>query len=89
MNVTRRDRLFAGVVAAVLLLLLLSTGTNKARRVPDDDRHRPLGQRLSAGSSRQVVERECPNCHSSLGTPLPRTHPPKEQCLICHQMKVT
>jgi hypothetical protein len=86
MTLTRRDWIFAGAVAILLGLLLLSNGTNRARGVPGDNRHHSLNQKLAAGISRQEVERECTVCHSSKVIPLPKAHPPKEQCLICHRM---
>jgi cytochrome c5 len=87
MNVTRRDWLFAAVVAVVLGVLLLNTGSEKARRVPVDDKHRPVREQLTAGTGREEVERECVACHNARSTSLPEKHPPKEQCLICHPMK--
>lgn len=77
MNISGRDWLFAGVVASVLGVLLLSNGTQKAPQVPDDDRDRPFQGHLAAGTGRMDVERECISCHSAQGTPLSLTHPPK------------
>ena len=84
---TKRDWLFAAVVAIVLGILLLTTGREKPKRVPADDRHRPLLERLAQGADREVVERECITCHNVGKSPLPGNHPPKEQCLLCHVPK--
>ena len=85
MKPTRRDLLAVAVIALLLGVLLLSGVMNKARPVPGDASHRPLLWRLAAGGVRAELERECTSCHSSGGgTPLSSTHPPKEQCLICH-----
>lgn len=84
MKMTRRDWLFAAVIAILLTILMLTTGRKKPRQVPADNRHRPLLERLAKGADREVVERECVTCHNSRGIPLPGNHPPKEQCLLCH-----
>jgi hypothetical protein len=86
-KVTKRDWLFAAAVAIVLGILLLNTGKEKARRVPADNRHRSLLDRLVKGADRKVVERECAVCHNARSIPLPGNHPPKEQCLLCHVRK--
>ena len=88
MKLTRRDWLFAAVIAVVFGVLLVSGGTKKSPPVPRDDRHRPMMQLLADGSGRELVERECLSCHSYRGAPLAAAHPPKEQCLICHPAKV-
>jgi mono/diheme cytochrome c family protein len=84
MKVTKRDWLFVAVVAVVLGVLLLNGGKEKPKRVPVDDRHRPLLERLAKGAGREEVERACAVCHNARGIPLPAHHPPKEQCLLCH-----
>jgi hypothetical protein len=87
MKVTKRDWLFVAVLAIVLGILLLNSGRGKARRVPADDRHRPLLERLTKGANREEVERACVTCHNPRGIALPANHPPKEQCLLCHVRK--
>jgi len=87
MNLTKKDWLFAAVFAIVLALLLLSSGRSRPKRVPADDRHRPLLERLAQGTDRKAVEPECIVCHNPRNTPLPGSHPPKEQCLLCHRHK--
>ncbi len=84
MKVTKRDWLFAAVVAIVLGILLLNNLKEKPKRVPADDRHRSLMERLAKGAPREGVERECAACHTARNLPLPAHHPPKEQCLLCH-----
>ena len=87
MKVTKKDWLFAAAIALVLGILLLNTGKEKAKRVPADDRHRPLLERLAKGADREEVERECAVCHNARSIALPVNHPPKEQCLLCHVRK--
>ena len=84
MKVTKRDWLFVAVIAVVLGILLLTTGKEKPRQVPADDRHRPLRERLAKGADREAVERGCAACNNPRVNPLPGNHPPKEQCLLCH-----
>jgi hypothetical protein len=87
MKIIKRDWLFVAVIALVLGILLMNTGTRKPKRVPGDDTHRPLLESLAKGADREAVELECAGCHNPLGTPLPANHPPKEQCLLCHVRK--
>ncbi len=41
---------------------------------------------MKKGQDRIGVERGCITCHNSQAIPLPKKHPPKEQCLICHKL---
>ena len=85
MALTKRDWLFAAILASVLGILLFSAaGRKKPRPVPVDDRHRTLLERLAKGADRQSVERACATCHGAGSMPFPAKHPPKEQCLLCH-----
>ncbi len=86
MKITRRDLLVIAVVAVVLVVLIMSTIVNKAKRVPADDKHRVYYEAMKKGRDRIEVERDCMTCHNSQAIPLPKKHPPKEQCLICHKL---
>ncbi len=85
MKLSGRDWAFVAIVVAVLLLLLTSTGREKAKDIPHDQKHRAILTRLASGGKRQDVEKVCVTCHNSGTIPLPRQHPPKEQCLLCHR----
>ena len=85
MKITKRDWLFAAMIAMVLGILLVSSGKKKPKRVPGDDIHRPLVESLAKGAKREAVELECADCHNARKIPLPAGHPPKEQCLLCHR----
>ncbi len=87
MQVTKRDWGFIVVVGAVLAALLASTGREKPKKVPLDDKHRPFLEAIVRGESRGEVEKGCAACHNARAMPLPQKHPPKEQCLICHRGK--
>ena len=86
MRATKRD--FFAIAAAVLLaavLVIASTGGEKAGVVPADDTHRPFNEAMKKGSDSIETEKACTICHNPQAHPLPKKHPPKEQCLICHK----
>ena len=84
MPLRKRDLGFIAVVGGLLLVLGLSTFRDKPKSTPDTDRHRPLRETLAKGEKREAVEKGCLSCHNVATRSLPPTHPPKEQCLICH-----
>jgi hypothetical protein len=86
MKVKKRDLLAIVAVVAVLVVLFMSTARHKGKRVPVDDKHRVFYEAIEKGSDRIEVERGCIPCHNSQAIPLPKKHPPKEQCLICHKL---
>ncbi len=86
MKVTQRDWLTIAVVVLVLLVLIISTTRDKAKRVPVDDKHRAFYEAMQKSGDRIEVEKGCITCHNSQTIPLPKKHPPKEQCLICHKL---
>jgi hypothetical protein len=86
MNISKRDWIFIAIIVAVLGALFASTGRNKTRHVPYDDKHRQFYESIHTGGSRQDAEKRCAACHSAATTPLPASHPPKEQCLVCHTL---
>jgi hypothetical protein len=87
MKVTRRDWTFLAVIVAVLGVLLVNTGKVKAKKVPYDDRHRQFHEAMRKGGDRMEAEKGCASpCHGSPSLPLPKDHPPKEQCLLCHKL---
>jgi len=84
---TKRDWGFIAIVGALLVTLVLNTGGGKARKVPSDEKHRSLLDAVAKGKSREAVEKLCASCHNIGAVPLPKKHPPKEQCLLCHAGK--
>ena len=69
--------LFAAAI--VLVLFFLSTSGKKAPFIPSDDLHRIIN-----------TETACTECHApGKRAPLKPSHPPKEQCLVCHKVKKT
>jgi len=61
--------------AIILLLLFLSTSGKKPPLIPLDRLHAEL-----------KTNEACLPCHApGMRAPLKDTHPPKEQCFICHK----
>jgi hypothetical protein len=87
MKITKRDLLvIAPVVVVLAVLIIASTGRRETKTVPADGKHRPFYEAMEQGADRVKVERDCITCHNPQANPLPRKHPPKEQCLICHRL---
>lgn len=86
MKVTKRDSFTIAAIAVVLVVLIMSTVHEKAKPVPFDDKHRAFYEAMKRGQERIEAERGCMTCHDSRAIPLPKKHPPKEQCLICHKL---
>lgn len=87
MKLTRRDGFFVLVVAALLGVLIVTGRTEKTKMLPRDKNHAPFYERMEKGGQRMEVERMCGACHNVNAVPLPRNHPPKEQCLLCHRLR--
>jgi hypothetical protein len=83
-KISGRDLLIIAAVAVLIGVLSLGTGKGKGKNVPFDDRHRPIYDSLKSGRTRAETELLCTTCHANSSLPLPKNHPPKEQCLICH-----
>lgn len=86
MRIATRDWIFVAVIVAVLCFLISGKGRLKAGSVPHDDRHSQFYEAMNKGGERLDVEKRCAACHGVQGIPLSRSHPPKEQCLICHKL---
>ena len=86
MRVTKRDLLAIAVIVVVIVVLIMSTTREKVKVVPFDDKHRVFYEVMKKGQDRIEVEKGCITCHNSQAIPLPKKHPPKEQCLICHKL---
>ena len=84
MRVAKKDWIFVAVIVVVLGALLVGKGKLKAGNVPSDDKHSQFYEALNKGVVRIEIEKRCVDCHGIRSIPLPKDHPPKEQCLICH-----
>ncbi len=87
MKIARRDILVVGSVILLLIaLIFVSTAQKKPEGVPFDNKHRPFYEAMQRGSHRIETEKGCTICHNPQAIPLPKKHPPKEQCLVCHKL---
>jgi cbb3-type cytochrome oxidase cytochrome c subunit len=86
MKMTKRDLLTIAAVAVVLVVLIMITTHEKAKRVPIDDKHLTFYEAMEKGRDKIEAEKGCITCHNPLAIALPKKHPPKEQCLICHKL---
>ncbi|HBG05247.1 MAG: cytochrome C [Geobacteraceae bacterium GWC2_58_44] len=83
-KISGRDYLLLAAVAVLIGVLSLGSGRGKGKNIPLDDRHRTVYDAIKEGRSRAESELICATCHSKSSIPLPKEHPPKEECLICH-----
>lgn len=86
MKVAKRHLLAMVAVAVVVIVLILSITSEKGRPVPFDDKHQAFYEAMKEGKDRIKAEKGCITCHNPQAIPLPKKHPPKEQCLICHKL---
>lgn len=84
MTINKKDLIFIVALGVILIFLLFRSGSEKARPLPTDAEHSQFIEQMAAGKSRIDVEKGCLDCHNRQARPLPKGHPPKEQCLICH-----
>lgn len=83
-RLSRRDALCFAAVAVLVGLLAVGAGRGKGKNVPSDDRHRMIYEAIKGRRDRADTELICITCHNKSSLPLPKDHPPKEQCLLCH-----
>lgn len=63
--------------AILVFLFFLSTGGKKPPLIPADTKHQSI-----------TTDAACIECHApGKMSPLKPSHPPKEQCLVCHKVK--
>jgi hypothetical protein len=86
MELHKRDYWTIAAIVPLLVVSVLGTGKGKGRAIPMDERHGASLAALKAGKNRSEVELVCTTCHSKSSLPLPAQHPPKEQCLSCHEL---
>jgi len=70
----KRDMVFLGIIATVVLLLVMGTTDRKTVPVPNDDMHRDATSRAA-----------CMTCHDASGSyPQPPKHTKMDRCFLCH-----
>lgn len=82
MKIAGRDYIFAAVIVGLFVVLFVGKDNAKSVSVPNDDKHKHFFEAVAKGEERAEVEKRCTSCHSKLS----QSHPPKEQCLICHKL---
>jgi len=71
---SKRDFIFLGVVATVILVLVLGTSDRTTKAVPSDAMHLQVTSRA-----------QCMSCHGVDGVkPQPKGHSRADQCFQCH-----
>ena len=90
MAIGKRDWLFIGAIAAVLLGFFLISGPEKTKKLPHDKTHQPFYDMLQAGKAKSEVDPLCASCHDGVKIPFPKNHPEKPggapmRCLFCHK----
>ena len=71
--------LVIGAISVVAFLFFLSTSGKKPPFMPADSAHDGL-----------MTNESCAPCHEQgKQRPLKETHPPKEQCVVCHRRGVS
>jgi len=67
----------AVVAAAIVIFLFFLSSSKKPPFLPSDDIHKNA-----------TTNESCAPCHApGKQAALKNTHPPKEQCLICHKLR--
>ena len=79
----KRDLLFIGAIAAIVLVLWAAPPESRLK-VPLDDTHRELKAVLER-QGKKAAEKSCQDCHNDKDLPLSKDHPPKYRCLFCHK----
>jgi hypothetical protein len=68
-------RTFVVLAALILVFLFYLSSGHKIPAVPQDENHRNA-----------TTDASCIECHApGRQAPLKATHPPKDQCLLCHK----
>jgi len=95
MRISKKDWMFVAVIAAVFAIFYFISGEEKTKRVPLDDKHKPMYEIFKKTQSKMEADKQCPSCHFEPGgVPFPAKHPvkPKEgpmRCLFCHKLKLS
>ncbi len=68
-------------VCAGLFLFLWNAPPETTKKLPVDEIHRQFH-----GMDKKRAEQFCEKCHNpDAEVPLPKKHPPKYRCLLCHK----
>ena len=92
MKIGKRDWIFIGIVAAVLLLFYAISGEEKTKKLPKDAIHQQFNDMLQSGKKKIDVDPLCESCHDGVKVKFPEKHPAKPggapmRCLFCHKQQ--
>ncbi|MDX8382675.1 MAG: cytochrome c3 family protein [Ghiorsea sp.] len=74
MKLIKRDYIFIGIIAVVLIFLTTGAKERTTKDVPNNEMHNQVTSRA-----------ECLSCHGAEGVkPQPLGHPKANQCFQCH-----
>lgn len=90
MKIGKRDWIFVGIVAAVLIAFIAISGPEKTKKLPLDATHQQFNDMLKAGKKKSEVDPLCEACHDGVKIKFPADHPAKPggapmRCLFCHK----
>jgi len=69
--------LYIGFGLAVVLFLMIVSSRHEVPAIPDDPFHQGITNHAA-----------CTTCHTpGRQAPLKASHPPKDECLLCHQVR--
>jgi hypothetical protein len=84
MTLKKRDYILLALAVA-LVLFLLAAPPKTTKMLPFDQVHKKL-YKVVQTKGEMAAEKECETCHNPQGVALPKNHPPKYRCLLCHQL---
>lgn len=90
MKIGRNDKIFIGIVIAVIILFVAISGPEKTKKLPVDATHQQFNEMLKAGKKKSEVDPLCEACHDGVKIKFPEKHPAKPggapmRCLFCHK----
>lgn len=84
MNLKKRDWILIAL-SICLLLFLFAAPPKTTKMLPYDQVHQKL-YTVVQKQGEMAAEKQCETCHNPQGVALPKNHPPKYRCLLCHQL---
>jgi len=84
MDPKRRYFHMTAIAGAILAVILFNSFREKPIKIPKNDKHLPLLERVVLGDKPEEVEQGCVACHDPQATPLSKDHPSNKKCLVCH-----
>ena len=84
MQISQRDGLFIGAALIIVAVLVFGTSKKLGPDIPVNAVHKVFFRQLERGDKRLTLEKGCIVCHPALIRS--KKHPPKEECMVCHQL---